>query len=365
MDATQALLFSTIGVSGIFATFAYLIILRITSQPGAGGGAVGGGTGTSDPPPPVTVKPRFTGITATSFGGSNDRNASAYGGSVNGDGLGVALPDRFTGTRPRVRVFYNGKTCDCDIVDIGPWNYPPHADPYWTTNSRPEAESGTDNTGRATNLAGIDLTPGAWSALGVSNPDSVKTKVDWDFVNVLDAAPKVTTTPPPVNGTPPWIILGRIYDGLVWHKGQPMPTQIVAWMDAIAAKFPDMQAYVNALKAAGKTDWWPWCGGFVQSMLAPYGIRGPMSAAGLTGETTVNDWAYAHAWADWGTDASDNPQPGDVLVWSFGHVSFYDHLEPDTDTYASLGGDQGTPLRVCLEDISMGSCIAIRRPPVS
>ena len=368
MNANDALLLSTLGVSAIFALFAYLIVLRITAQPGAVGGAGGGIPGTGGLPP-VAIKPRFTGITATSFGGSNDRNASAYGGTVDGDSPGVALPARISGTRPRVRVFYNGKTCDCDIVDLGPWNI---NDPYWTSNSRPQAESGTDNTGRKTNLAGIDLTPGAWSALGVSNPDSVKTKVDWDFVNVLDAS--TGPTPSPVSGAP-WITLGQIYvDNLRWDSG-PMPMQITAWLNTIVSKFPEEAAYVNALKAAGAHDWFAWCGVFVRSMLAPYGVKGPISAAGLRGETTTADWAYVDAWLDWGTKvwgsedgpiSNAKPQVGDVLIWKapgIHHVSFYGKPLPDTDTFSSLGGDQGHPLRVCEEEIAMSKCVAIRRPP--
>jgi hypothetical protein len=336
---------------------------------------VGPGAGPVAPQSPVVVavKPRFTGITATSFGGAGDANASAYGGMVNPDAAGVALPSRFSGTRPRVRVFYQGKTCDCDIVDVGPWNI---SDPYWTTNTRPQAESGTDNSGRRTNLAGIDLTPAAWAALGAANVG--KAKVDWDFVNVLDASSaKPTPSPPPVapGGIPAWITLGRTFNGLVWSGGA-MPAQLVTWMDHISATFPDMAAYCQALKNEGARGWWAWCGFFVQAMLSYSNIRGPISAAGLKGDTTVADWAYVDAWRQWGTkvwDASDgdisNAQPriGDVLVWAgaIHHVSFYDHPEPTTDTFASLGGDQGKPLRVCIEDISMSYCVAIRRPPVA
>lgn len=326
------------------------------------------------PPPRAAVKPRFTGVTATSFGGAGDANASAYGGMVNPDAAGVALPYRFSGTRPRVRVFYNGKTVDCDIVDVGPWNI---NDPYWTTNSRPEAESGTDNSGRHTNLAGIDLTPAAWAALG--DASTGKAKVDWDFVYILDATtPTPVQVPAPVTpgGVPAWITLGRTFNGLVWSGGS-MPDKLVAWMDNIVAKFPEMAPYCQALKNEGAKGWWAWCGFYVAAMLSYSSIRPPISAAGLKGETTTADFAYVDAWRTWGTkvwDAADGdisnaqPLPGDVLVWDGGgihHVSFYDHPEPTTDTFASLGGDQGSPLRVCIEDISMSYCVAIRRPPVS
>jgi hypothetical protein len=138
-----------------------------------------------------------------------------------------------------------------------------------------------------------------------------------------------------------------------------MPPQIAEWMDNIAAVFPDMASYVRALKVAGAHDWVAWCGMFVQSMLAYNNppIRGPLSAAGLQGQTTTSDWAYVDAWRTWGTkvwDAADGdisnaqPQVGDVLIWNapgIHHISFYDHPEPTTNTFASLGGDQGKPLR--------------------
>jgi len=119
-----------------------------------------------------------TGITATVFGGSGDRNTSAYDGHLITDTEpGCALPCRFTGPRPLVSVKGpNGQTATVPIVDVGPWNT---NDPYWTTGSRPQAESGTDMHGRHTNLAGIDLTPATAKAVGISG----KGKVDWWFAN--------------------------------------------------------------------------------------------------------------------------------------------------------------------------------------
>jgi hypothetical protein len=189
----------------------------------------------------------------------------------------------------------------------------------------------------------------------------------------------VPTTPANPTGTPAWITLGRTFTangGLVWTDGQIMPAQIQAWMDNIAARFPTQRAYVAALKALGARGYWEWCGGYVAAMLSYSGIPGPISAAGLQGQTTTGDWAYVDAWRPWGikvwdaadgTDINDAPvQEGDVLIWktpNIHHVSFYDHSEPDTNTFASLGGDQGSPLRVCIEDLPMSWCVAIRRPP--
>jgi hypothetical protein len=99
----------------------------------------------------------------------------------------VALPFRFPGARPGVRVWKDGKSIDCEIVDVGPW-YPSWRgpiDPYWTTGTRPRAE--TDNR---TNKAGIDLTPAAARAIGLNG----KGFVSWEFIG---AAPAVK---PPVAG---------------------------------------------------------------------------------------------------------------------------------------------------------------------
>jgi hypothetical protein len=127
---------------------------------------------------------RFTGITATVFGGRSDPNVSGYDGHVITDEeFGVALPNRFAGARPQVRMInpLNGKSTICDICDVGPWNVD---DPYWETGARPQAESGIDHRGRTTNLAGIDLTPAAARAIGIDG----KGKVDWEFVGAKQPA---------------------------------------------------------------------------------------------------------------------------------------------------------------------------------
>jgi len=147
----------------------------------------------SVPSKPVIQKPviktspkqkRYTSIVATVFGGSGDPNTSAYDGhEIDDDEFGVALPARFTGKRPKVRVFNGERSVDCDIVDVGPWNT---NDKYWESDSRPQAESGEDLTGRETNKAGIDLTPAAALALGING----KGTVDWMFIDAPTPNPK-------------------------------------------------------------------------------------------------------------------------------------------------------------------------------
>jgi len=125
------------------------------------------------------IPPNQCGIVCTVFGGEDDYNVSAYDEDMvlNDIDLYVALPDRFEGERPLVRVC-NPELGICEIAeiwDVGPWNT---NDPYWETGDRPQAESGTDMSGRKTNSAGIDISPALAEALGIDGMGLV----DWDFL---------------------------------------------------------------------------------------------------------------------------------------------------------------------------------------
>ena len=50
---------------------------------------------------------------------------------------------------------------------------------YVFGGARPQAESGTDSTGRPTNGAGIDLGERVWAELGMLDNG----QVDWEFVS--------------------------------------------------------------------------------------------------------------------------------------------------------------------------------------
>jgi uncharacterized protein (TIGR02594 family) len=124
---------------------------------------------------------RFMGITMSVFGGSGDRQTSAYDDHViSNTELGCALPYHFPAPVPKVRIYANGKSVVVPIVDVGPWNDNP-PDAYWLTGARPQAESGHDLKGRKTNHAGIDGTPGTWRALGLDPEDGLAI-VQWEFV---------------------------------------------------------------------------------------------------------------------------------------------------------------------------------------
>ena len=149
-------------------------------------------------PPPGTTQPpadtpdkalllfqaNHTGITCTVFGGASDPNDSAYDGHrITDTELGCALPYKWRDKPPpriQVRNTDNGKVVYCEVVDVGPWNTDDKA--YVLGDERPQAESGTDTTGRPTNLAGIDLTPGSAKAIGLEG----KGNVSWAFVKTSE-----------------------------------------------------------------------------------------------------------------------------------------------------------------------------------
>jgi N-acetylmuramoyl-L-alanine amidase len=130
-------------------------------------------------PATAVFPPNQSGIICTVFGGNADPNNSAYPpyDKITDAEISCALPYRFKDPRPKVLVHNtaNDKDAICEIRDIGPWNID---DPYWQTGARPQAETGTDKKGRKTNGAGIDLTPGAAKAIGLSG----KGTVDWRFI---------------------------------------------------------------------------------------------------------------------------------------------------------------------------------------
>lgn len=146
---------------------------------------------TSDPAPGATAGAIQKGIVATMFGGQQ----SAYGGAIDDNAPGVALPFGFKGVRPKVRVTNpkTGASVDCAIVDVGPWL---EDDDYWDTGARPLAEMSAQNhtpltrgpnKGKIANGAGIDLTFAAAKAIAIDG----KGIVEWSFIT---ASPTPTVT---------------------------------------------------------------------------------------------------------------------------------------------------------------------------
>jgi hypothetical protein len=130
-----------------------------------------------DNPAPIPANQKD--IVATVFGGEDDYNVSAYDENkvLNDTDLYVALPDKFTEERPMVCVYNRevGLQAKAEIWDVGPWNID---DPYWDKGTRPQAETGTDMTGRTTNGAGIDLSPALAKLLKIDGMGMV----DWEFI---------------------------------------------------------------------------------------------------------------------------------------------------------------------------------------
>jgi N-acetylmuramoyl-L-alanine amidase len=138
---------------------------------------------------PVGIPDCRAAITATVFGGEADYNTSAYDPDLvlDDESMYVALPYRFQGDRPRVRV-YNRDTEEsevADILDVGPWMID---DDYFYRDARPIAEqcfhsdeplpSGPHEGKVPSNPAGIDLSPALAARIGIEG----KGVVDWEFV---------------------------------------------------------------------------------------------------------------------------------------------------------------------------------------
>ncbi len=221
------------------------------------------------PPPQARVEAsapsRMIGITATVFGGEGDEQPVAYSDVGFGwaNRPGVALPSRFSGKRPTVRLFANGKSVECPIVDLGPW-YPSARGPedkYWVTGARPRAESDS-----RTNRAGIDLTPAAAHAIGVNG----KGIIDWEFTmapvavqtdptiadlnrriarleQLLGDTTHVVDTPPP---DPLKALLDQVLDALKSRQPAPAPKPAPTPADDTAGKIGAiLKAVLDAINA--------------------------------------------------------------------------------------------------------------------
>lgn len=130
-------------------------------------------------------------IICTVFGGSSDPNDSAYPpyDRITDTELSCALPYKWSGERPQVLVhsLQTGKDVVCQIRDVGPWMTDDKG--YVLGEDRPAAEPAGSkipwgkNQGKTSNGAGIDLTPGAAKAIGLSG----KGIVSWRFIEEGEA----------------------------------------------------------------------------------------------------------------------------------------------------------------------------------
>lgn len=151
--------------------------------------SISGKTKPVTPTEPATVV-HYDNITATMFGGAADNEVSAYDAHYLDDtALYVALPFKFKGERPRVKVWHGEAYGVGTIEDVGPWMID---DAYWENNDRPLVEEyykakkplpRGPNAGKVpSNDAAIDLSPALARMIGLEG----KGKVSWEFYTEQD-----------------------------------------------------------------------------------------------------------------------------------------------------------------------------------
>jgi hypothetical protein len=128
---------------------------------------------TGPPPTGEVLSNRSFGIWMTEFSGSGDHQNSAYTGEkIDPTQIGFSLPFKFDQPLPWVRVFYNEKTVEGPLFDVGPGRT---NNPFWNDkNGNPQI----DGKG---NGAGLDATPAAWDAIGIGKGDPARGKMKVDF----------------------------------------------------------------------------------------------------------------------------------------------------------------------------------------
>jgi hypothetical protein len=139
-------------------------------------------------PSPRLRASNFQGIPvrATSFEAQRIASPGHRGDyKMNDYDVAAALPSRkYLGRSVFVYYPKTGKSVVAPITDVGPWNT---KDPWLLKGHRPKAEKGRDDRGRQTNLAGIDLSFGAWEALGIPWTRVIKGNVsDYVEIHLLD-----------------------------------------------------------------------------------------------------------------------------------------------------------------------------------
>jgi hypothetical protein len=114
-------------------------------------------------------------VKATREGLVGDRTASGY--IIDTYVPFVSLPADAIGRFVRVTNPENGKSVIAIVLDKGPWNIAD--DNYVFGGKRPQAETGTDLSGRPTNGAGIDLGEKVYRQLGMTGNN----QVSWEFIS--------------------------------------------------------------------------------------------------------------------------------------------------------------------------------------
>jgi uncharacterized protein (TIGR02594 family) len=143
--------------------------------------------------------------------------------------------------------------------------------------------------------------------------------------------------------------------GTHWSPSDGENPTIIEWLRFIGANFPEMADYCTGEMHIG---YFSWCGATVGYCAAKAGLR-PVFTRGVD----TKSFFWAASWLGWGTPVTE-PQPGDVLVFDFGHgdhhVTLFDH-DNDDGTWACRGGNQNHEVKI--SDYRKSQCMGIRRRP--
>jgi hypothetical protein len=144
---------------------------------------------------------RYT-VLMTEFGGTGDRQESAYGGMVNPDAFEVALPCKVAAAQRSIAIYRRGRSVIARVNDLGPWN---KTDDYWNGAGKPRCEAQmpgrlqADNGRVPTNMAGLDATRAVFDELGTRGGEGTRqATVEWEFVHPpIDHTEGEHPIPPP------------------------------------------------------------------------------------------------------------------------------------------------------------------------
>jgi uncharacterized protein (TIGR02594 family) len=166
----------------------------------------------------------------------------------------------------------------------------------------------------------------------------------------------MTEVPAPTTAPAPLDTMHAIL-GTKWSTSDGENPTINGWLSFVGTSFPEMADYCTGETHIG---YFSWCGCTVGYCVAKSGVR-PVYTKGVD----TKSFLWAQAWLDWGTPVTA-PQPGDVLVFDFGHgdhhVTLFDH-DNGNGTWACLGGNQDH--QVMVSNFWRSQCIGIRRLPAA
>lgn len=110
---------------------------------------------------------------------------------------------------------------------------------------------------------------------------------------------------------------------------------ILAWPAEVATAYPDMTQYCKGYNH----DSIPWCGLTVALCATRAGYKPPYNPS-----NAYHSFLWAKAWEDFGEEVDDEDvQPGDVVIFSWGHVTLF--VRKEGDRFICLGGNQSDQVK--------------------